>query len=371
MDFKDAVIELNEQNYSYTNEILYEICKKSPTILDKNTLASKIEIIGRVYAASPERRSYNRIRFKGIININKSKEEYEIDPDHHSSLKSSSDATSFPSWIIKPLGDGQGSFFTELAEQLRITEDFKESYSYCENHSFKFDLSNDDIDLLKHVIRSVLLFNQMIKAATMKVDGAPETITLKMIDKPEKIFPVQVRNQISFCSKFLHFHLPNHIFIIDSYSNKGGALLFSDKNKPAFLSKAKINGWDLLAPFSSAASSKIKNAIDQKRINFYTIAQNTDNQSNNGSEHAGTNNDKDFLGKEYANHALRAYLLCCICKNVPIEPKAQIQSTSDIKSYPRLADCILMNIKDTDKQQNSKDYDRKEAYEMLKAGQSL
>ena len=173
MGFKDAVIELNEQNYSYTNEILYGICIKSPTILDKNTLASKIEIIGRVYAASPERRSYNRIRFKGIININKSKEEYEIDPDHHSSLKSSSDATSFPSWIIKPLGDGQGSFFTELAEQLRITEDFKESYSYCENHSFKFDLSNDDIDLLKHVIRSVLLFNQMIKAATMKVDDAP------------------------------------------------------------------------------------------------------------------------------------------------------------------------------------------------------
>ena len=55
-EFKKAAEELNERNHSFTNEILYRMCLENPEILnaDPAVLAGKIEMIGRVYAASPE-----------------------------------------------------------------------------------------------------------------------------------------------------------------------------------------------------------------------------------------------------------------------------------------------------------------------------
>jgi threonyl-tRNA synthetase len=45
----------DNNNDIYGNQILYDMCKQCPTHTDKDKFASKMWLIGRTYAASPER----------------------------------------------------------------------------------------------------------------------------------------------------------------------------------------------------------------------------------------------------------------------------------------------------------------------------
>lgn len=210
--FKDEAEKLNQNNYSFTNETLYRICQENPEILnaDPAVLAGKIEMIGRVYAASPERRSYKWI------------DRQEEKPKN----------------IIQNYGDGQGGFFEKIAAILPDCPEkslFETSFDRLKSSCFKWDLSDDDVALLRHSILSVLYLNKMIKDATVGADDATDYIQNKK---------AKIRNQISFCSKFLHFHLPHHVFIIDSYSAMGSKHLFFTQNKSFSLGALSVNGWD-------------------------------------------------------------------------------------------------------------------------------
>lgn len=322
--FKDEAEKLNQNNYSFTNETLYRLCQENPEILnaDPAVLAGKIEMIGRVYAASPERRSYTWIA------------EHEEKPKN----------------IIRNYGDGQGGFFDKLAALLPHCHEnnlFQESYNVLTTGHFNLDFSDNDKELLRHSILLVLYFNKMIKDATIQADKASDYI----INGKAKI-----KNQISFCSKFLHFHLPHHVFIIDSYSAMGSKHLFFTQNKSFSLGALSVNGWDLFSAaydfkYANNGSSDCQTVLDcikhsllsqriatvQKKINI--------SQSDSQDEYIG-NAEKDVSSEGYIQHAIRAYLLCCLCKRFEIEPAAQIRSCASpyIRSYPRLADCILMNI---------------------------
>ena len=323
-EFKKAAEELNERNHSFTNEILYRMCLESPEILNAKpaVLAGKIKMIGRVYAASPERRSYKWIDLK------------EEKPKN----------------IIQNYGDGQGGFFEKIAAILPDCPEknlFETSFDRLKSSCFKWDLSDDDVTLLRHSILSVLYLNKMIKDATVGADDATDYIQNKK---------AKIRNQISFCSKFLHFHLPHHVFIIDSYSAMGSKHLFFTQSKNFSLGALSVNGWDLFSAaydfqYANNGSSDRQTVLDcikhsplrqriiavQEKINI--------SQSDSQDEYIG-NAETDVSSEGYIQHAIRAYLLCCLCKRFEIEPAAQIRSCASpyIRSYPRLADCILMNI---------------------------
>lgn len=399
--FKDEAEKLNQNNYSFTNETLYRMCQENPDILNAapTVLAGKIEMIGRVYAASPERRSYKRIKFKGKTILEGKTINYEINSSNYSILKTSENSATFPSWVVKTLGDGQGSFFMQLVKELSASKDFEQSYQDCNKSKFEFDFSDNDITLLKNVIKMVLSFNEMVKEATMKIDEAPKKIQLEDVNGTTIKFDVSVRNQISFCSKFLHFHLPHHIFIIDSYSNQGGSLLFPNKSQPSknqhdkkqkktYFNGKEIDGWNILAcllspqkefPNSKLCKRIIKNVDNNKKtilsLQFSALAKDVldlDNNENNKEDQTDSNfqsndnQDPIYSNKDYANHALRAYLACCLCKQLEIKPPKQIKNckSTNIESYPRLADCILMNIKD-ESTQNKEENERLQKYKEL------
>ena len=317
-EFKEIVESLNTSNYSFANEMLYLICQTRPDILnaDQTVLAGKIEMVGRIYAASPERRSYS------------SKDcQKEIDS----------------SVILHDYGDGQGGFFTALVKNLPFDNDFDISCQYCVQDNFVFDLSIPDLELLYHSIRMVLRFNQMIKHATIKADKA---------DEKEAAENLVVKNQISFCSKFLHFHFPNHVFIIDSYSSAGSSHLFPAKNYKYHLGKeaTNIKGWLLLdAAFEGIDNAIFQNKVSERISYIQNLLDKNNNLKTNNNENIGTGKNQDVTENAYTQHAIRAYLACCLLQKTGIIPSNQIKEFNScmppINSYPRLADRVLMNIK--------------------------
>ena len=157
---------------------------------EPNRLADKIWLIGRSYAASPERRY---VFNKGY----KSKD--------------------FKKELAR--GDGTGQYFYKTAEYILEDTNYSELVSLIEKMSpYSFDGGDEDKKQLKNAIYCVALFNRMIKSASEKFDDEFNQILSGKVD---------YKNQISFCSKFLHFHAPYNIFIIDRFSLEGGRLLCS------------------------------------------------------------------------------------------------------------------------------------------------
>ena len=161
----------------FGNAVLYQMCGAAPfhsvqpnnPIFNswekiKGIIASKIWIIGRSYAASPQRTK------------------------------------------IKLETEGSYDFFDILVD--RIGEDnFSELnikiYALKEK-SFTGDYENNDKNILLDIICIVEIFNSLLLNITEK-------------------------NNISFASKYLHFHIPELVFIIDDYARKGGKILYKEK----------------------------------------------------------------------------------------------------------------------------------------------
>ena len=188
----NAIIS-NDFNHCFGNDILYCISdnKKYPWG-DLACFADKIWLIGRSYAASPERRYIG----KGL----KGKE-----------LAS----------LIQYRGDGTGDFFIELAkfikDDLRYNQIVKGIIGL---KNLKFDMSTTDLGILRKSIQLVLEFNELIRDSAIKFD---EKLNPKLKDK------VKHRQHISFCSKFLHFHMPYSIFIFDHFTEEGSKALINKK----------------------------------------------------------------------------------------------------------------------------------------------
>lgn len=188
------------------NEVLYQLCQDHHILKTNNErytdgLAAQMWLIGRSYAASPERRGYGVL--KGT------KVEYLVSgnglDDYFEKLANE---------LVKELHSGFLEFLTDL-----------EKSNYKSNYKYKLDSSKDDITTLKNNITAVIRFNRLLKEIRFKIDEDDlkayiENHKNEYQNKTEteilNQFKNNSKNMISFCSKFLHFHFPNTVFIFDS-----------------------------------------------------------------------------------------------------------------------------------------------------------
>ena len=194
--FNEGVIEESfKADCDIGNKTLYELCEKYPLYDNPpcvDALSGQIWLIGRSYAASPERRHYK--------------------------------------WTEEDNNPGQGgngldTFFKSLAQELLNDSGFKEIIDFIKDNrekQYEFNYSENDIKLLLHVGNIVNSFNDVLKEAIKRVDKHPNA---------------EINNFISFSSKYMHFQLKNIVFIKDSISashlSKMGIKADNEKLKPA------------------------------------------------------------------------------------------------------------------------------------------
>lgn len=262
------------EEYSFGNRLLYDICRDidGQQWDDPKILADKIWLIGRSYAASPERR------------ISKGK--------------------------VPKGGDGTGEYFNEVAKDIHNNYSVQNEIVNKLNGNYKFDFSDSDIALLFCTIKSVEKFNDAIKKANIKYD---EYL------REESSY----KNQISFCSKFLHFHFPDTVFIFDSLSQVAASYLLSSRMS----SNEKVI--KIQNEYLTISNDGIKELLKEcTESSMYLKLDNGYKQAEFGKPI-----------KEYANHCVRAYKIACIFKNC-------LGDKTNKTSYPRMVDSLLLNIKD-------------------------
>ena len=133
------------------------------------------------------------------------------------------------------------------------------------------------------------------------------------------------KNQISFCSKFIHFCCPNIVFIIDQYSLDGGKKLIPQKQlsyKPKFekLSNTfeELDFVNLLSEYKETLVAVKRVLADQKNISFLTESI----------------SKEDEKTSSYIEHCVRAYCISQFLHNQQIE-----------NVTPRLIDDLFLRIK--------------------------
>ena len=193
-EFNAELEKINKNSWGYGNEILYCMAQNSHDLTDKDKLAGAIWLIGRAYAASPQRRSYGKTKTgKKYKNF-----------DGKDVIR--------PIWPVKTQNDGREGFFDDIAKNTDIScldTLIKKSNSF----SYKFDLltnnNSSDKQLLIDSIVAVLSFNKSLGAAIEVFDGVDQLVD-HMFDGEY----VSCNNHISFVSKFLHFYFPKIVFIM-------------------------------------------------------------------------------------------------------------------------------------------------------------
>lgn len=173
-DFISIAKEINENNYTYSNEILYTACggvsilplPENATREKIDKLSSVILLVGRAYAASPERR-------KGAKKVN----------------------------------DGMSTFFDSIAKNIVNNS----RYAHWRNKvvtiaasTYEYDGGQSDYKLLEESKNCVIILNEMLREAIGKFD--------------EKNGLDDEKNCISFCTKLLHFIVPHIFYIKDGIS---------------------------------------------------------------------------------------------------------------------------------------------------------
>ena len=173
---------------SFGNEVLYNMCKENPCHNDANVVEGKMWLIGRSYAASPERRQGEKA----------------------------------PADIDKVLGNNTDSdFFGAIAK--KIAENERNGKSMLDKEieqmkiplkKYRHDTSEEDLIILSKTIELVKLLNEMVKTASNQYNEEKYNHIGYTLSEKER----KAQNNISFASKYLHFHLPHIVFIMDSYS---------------------------------------------------------------------------------------------------------------------------------------------------------
>lgn len=327
--FNDELNEINKKSYGYGNEILYLMAQDPKDLQEQDKLAGAMWLIGRSYAASPQRRSYGTIEnlFEYINSVGKKTEKCPI-------------------WPVRTQNDGRENFFDEIANKLQpnikpLFDDFtndKYNYDYEDNK-----ISQTDYEKLVDSICLVLKFNLLLSEALEEFDEVPTTHTFKGNN-------VYCSNHISFASKFLHFYFPHRIFIIDNFAGDGAKCLFkgySPANPHAFYdSPSKVSDAfdnDIYDSFPKKNTETIYNKI----IENSKIAKETQEYNNRLRNKASTTGDNATI-KDYIEHCIRSYLLgCYIVTKAKITPINQIKygKTYSLESMPRLTDAVFLNIK--------------------------
>ena len=275
--------KINKNNYTYSNDALYGLCGglsiiPAPGCTSKTTLdkfASAMLIIGRTYSASPERRK--------TANKNKN------------------------------YNNGSGNFFNELTCQAVKNKTYKIMYDELkniENEKYHYHDNSHDYELLSKSLVCVSLFNQVLVEAICSLD---EGKAIELLDDTER---ANFRDNYSFCSKFLHFVLPDIFFIKDTISFDGAKKFYKILNEKEVHDEPKQ--W-------------AKESV--KQINV-TLIEKTRNNT-----------------KDYASHIFREYEIALVLNRNNIKPIAQVKeylnktNNDPVCSMPRLVDAVVMNFK--------------------------
>lgn len=312
MNLKTAVETLKlSGSFSFGNGILYNMCSSPSTDLRKpEHLADMIWLIGRAYAASPERRTYGYVR-------------------EDDKLKKNSDNKWIPLWKATNANDGKGGYFISIAKDMIKHPEFNDLLTIVNDLkglTYKFDNSDCDVASLSNGIYAVLLYNKLIRNASEEFDG------LNASDNPEAIAAkkagARCKNQISFCSKFLHFCCPGIVFIIDQYSREGGKRVIPSGKlsyDPKFETASKE-----LVPLDS---------VNLKDNHEYVSDKVTDQLKALDSNLFKNDKTSDEEGKirSYVDHCTRAY---CVAKYLN-----DTNCQHDLTVTPRLIDDLFLRVK--------------------------
>ena len=319
-NYKENDSIYHKYSYKKGNDVLYDLCHdfQLHNLSNKHeniaALSAQLWLIGRAYAASPERRNYKL----------KEKIREEIKNNHKEKLDGYDKLTK-EKIELKSSGDGLDTFFDRLAE--KILTEFNESNpcfvlddKVSTNEAYNYDLEipnnnlkniwdNSDIDKLKKSITCVLDFNLFIKECIFDLDYADLRDYINYINKELKLnitleqecLKKDQNNILSFCSKFLHFHYPNTVFIMDSIT------------KSHFKrSKSEDNEYKYVFNFKDGKEEKIE--INDMFYDVNTFVSNIINDRY-------TNEDKEKqkkqidIEKEYIMHCAREYILATYIYN--------------------------------------------------------
>lgn len=330
--FNDELKKINNRSWGYGNEILYLMAWEPGDLTDKDKLSGAIWLIGRAYAASPQRRSYG-VTENNVEYIN---------------LEGKT-PTKCPIWPVRTQNDGREGFFDEIAGEMKQYIESDEVFkNLIKNQTaYSYDRSDSDIDLLVESIIAVLRFNIFLSKSLEKFDGVPENNGFEI---KEVYYKVYCSNHISFASKFLHFYFPNRIFIIDNYARDGGKLLFNENKSSAFYDAPKQGSDafedDIHKHFSASDVKGIYDKIYDKTSRKPEIAKIYETY-NERARNANTSSEDNFTVRDYIEHCIRSYLLGCHIKAKGISPINQIKYTGNytVESMPRLTDSVFLNIK--------------------------
>ena len=264
-----SALTTNTKN-SFGNQTLYDMCKCG-SMLNSDELADEIWLIGRSYAASPERRFYKRVG------------------------------------VLTP-GRGTGDYFKHIASYLVTQPAFINLVSKIKSITpLKFDGSTRDFSNLCLSVQCVEELNELIISASQDYDRVYNSGILC----PPTIY----KNQISFCSKFLHFQIPESFFIIDTFTFEAGKQLFSTICRGT----VKLYSTPITTP---------------ERCLFFNEFSHT---FANASKCATTSAVVD----DYKEHVKRSYALGVILKEIE---KTYSISKSSLVTYPRLTDIVFQKV---------------------------
>lgn len=283
-------------SFSFGNNVLYQMCRDPNTQLcNPSHLSDMIWLIGRAYAASPERRDYGFVK-SGNKRI---------------SLFSPKNAA-----------DGKGNFFIKIATYIVSQPQFQELSAIIgdiKSYQFGFQDVNADLETLAKGIRAVQLLNFLIRKASEDFDGLNTDEA-----KAARENGASCKNQISFCSKFLHFYCPGSVFIIDQYSLDGGKIAIPSQKR----------GYTPL--FETADGSKkqvdIPSFEDYKQTHKRLLDKLNEINRNTIDEQKETENDEVERVSGYLAHCARAY---CVSKYL---------HENNVVPSPRLIDDLFLRL---------------------------
>ncbi len=322
--FNNELKNINKNSYQYGNEILY-LMADPQFLTNQERLTGALWIIGRAYAASPQRRSYGTIKEDvGYVNT------------------AGKTIATHPIWPVRSSNDGREGFFDALADMLCADSDYRNLFTTCTNlaATYEYDRSEVDLGKLTDSILSVLKFNLILSNAIETFDKVPSGHSFKG-------YGVSCSNHLSFSSKFLHFHFPERVFIIDNFAREGGNLLFGGKKdeKPLALYEAtSTDKFDhtVFSAFPKEDVTRLYNKICNQKIvqivlQVYEKRTRVPNSTSNDTSSA----------KDYIKHCIRSYLLGKHIKDqVGEAPINQIKyGGRALSSMPRWTDAILLNVK--------------------------
>lgn len=291
--FLEAVESLHRNSSFYGNGVLYKMAAQSE-ISKPEQLAGAMWLIGRSYAASPQRRSYEK----------------EI------------------KWPVRPDNDGRDGFFKYVAKEMDT--------SCLKNVPEELPFSEVALNKLAASIAAVLDFNLALSEAIEEFDGAKG-----------KAF---CNNHISFCSKFLHFYYPQSVFIIDNYAETGAISLFNgdaDKHWRYICNPVDEDTYDPLKVQQNHTKYSFTEDVYEKfsknTVNEYVEKLNNHPTIKGVMKNYEKRNPN--AARNYIAHCVRSYLLGFKLNGV-VEPWVSlVEENERIWSMPRLTDTVFLNIK--------------------------